>query len=301
MSEDILEKYLKAGEIACRVRKLAEQIVKPGIGLLEIAVKLENEIRALGGNPAFPVNISINEVAAHYTPVPRDSLVVPENSVVKVDIGVHVDGYIADTATTIVFDPRYERLAEATREALEKALKIVKPGTRFSEVGRVIEGIIKSYGYRPILNLSGHSLDAYTVHAGDVIPNYRDIRNFGRFREGRAYAIEPFATNGIGLVDEAPTITIYALRYNPKKLKNLDPEARALFERIYNERKTLPFALRWYGEDSAKLINILRRLSSAGLLIEYPVLVERTRGMVAQFEHTVFIYRSSVYVTTTPC
>ncbi len=296
-----MERYLKAGEIACRVRKFAEQIVKPGISLLDIATKLENEIRALGGDPAFPINISINEVAAHYTPVPRDSLVVPENSVVKVDIGVHVDGCIADTAITIVFDSRYERLAEAAREALERALKIVKPGTRFSDVGRVIEGTIKSYGYRPILNLSGHSLDAYTIHAGDIIPNYRDIRNFGRFREGRAYAIEPFATDGIGLVDEAPTVTIYALRYNPKKLKNLDSEARMLFERIYSERKTLPFALRWYTEDPAKLVNTLRRLSSASLLIEYPVLVERTRGMVAQFEHTVLIYKGSVYITTTSC
>lgn len=301
MTEEVLEKYMKAGEIACRVRRLAHSIVKPGIRILELVEKLENEIVSLGGKPAFPINVSINEIAAHYTPPPHDTSVIPENSVVKIDIGVHVDGYIADTATTIVFDPRYERLAEAAYAALEHAVKILRPGIRFSEIGRVVEATIRSYGYKPILNLCGHSMDAYTIHAGEAIPNHYDLKNIGRLRNNRAYAIEPFATNGLGIVDETSVVTIYALRYNPKKLKSLSSDSQTFFNRVFRERRTLPFTLRWYATKAVNIDRVLQQLSLAGLLIEYPVLVERARGIVAQFEHTVVVYRNSIYVTTSLC
>ncbi|HID80616.1 MAG TPA: type II methionyl aminopeptidase [Ignisphaera sp.] len=301
MSEEVLEKYMKAGEIACRVRKLAHAIVKPGMRVLELVERLESEILSLGGKPAFPINVSINEIAAHFTPPPHDTSVIPENSIVKIDIGVHIDGYIADTATTIVFDPRYERLAEAANAALEHAVKMLRPGVRFSEIGRVIEATIRSYGYKPILNLCGHSIDVYTIHAGEAIPNHYDLKNVGKLRNNRAYAIEPFATDGVGLVDETSVVTIYALRYNPKKLKGLSLESQTFFNRVFRERRTLPFTPRWYITEVTNIDNILRQLSLAGLLTEYPVLVERTRGVVAQFEHTVVVYRNSIYVTTSSC
>jgi len=133
--------------------------VKPGVKLEEVAEKVESYIRELGGQPAFPLNISINEVAAHRTPMIGDDEVIPEESVVKVDIGVHFNGYIADTAVTLVFNDKYNKLAEAAADALEKALLAVGPGVRFSKVGAVIETTIKKHGYKAIKNLSGHSLD----------------------------------------------------------------------------------------------------------------------------------------------
>jgi len=303
LQEEELNKYLKAGEIACRVRKEAERITKPFMKVLELVNKLENLIKNLGAEPAFPINVSINDVAAHYTPTINDELTIPENAVVKIDIGVHIDGYIADTATTVSFDKRYTQLVEAAREALINALKIVKPGIKFHEIGRVIEETIKRHGYRPIYNLSGHSITRYTIHAGDVIPNYRDLKSIGRLKPGKAYAIEPFATNGTGFVKEAPLVTIYALKPNPKRVKTLSSEARKLYEVIYNSRRTLPFALRWYLNtvNVEKIVDMITELALQGLVVEYPVLIEKDRGIVTQFEHTLVVTSSSIYITTDSC
>ncbi|ADM27182.1 methionine aminopeptidase, type II [Ignisphaera aggregans DSM 17230] len=300
-----LESYIRAGRIACIVRKEAERIVREGARLIDIANHLEKKIVELGGYPAFPVNISVNEIAAHYTPLPNDSSVIPSNSVVKIDIGVHVDGYIADTAITISLNDRYIHLVEAVKEALEKALKIVGRGVRFSEVGGVIESIIKSYGYKPIVNLSGHSLDRYVVHAGSYIPNFRDRLNRESFKIGRAYAIEPFATDGIGYVENTDIVTIYALKYNPKRVNKLSSDVQKFYNAVYSDRRTLPFTIRWYidlvGEE-AKALSYLNTLQREGLLIEYPVLVERGRGIVAQYEHTIVIDdRGEVLITTDNC
>ncbi len=304
MDSTEVENYLKAGRIACIVRREVEKIVREDVKLIDIASYLENRVLELGGAPAFPVNISINDVAAHYTPLPNDSSVIPSDSVVKIDIGVHVNGYIADTATTIALNEKYISLVEAVREALEKALKIIGRGVKFSDVGGVIESIVKGYGYKPIINLSGHSLDRYTIHAGDNIPNFRDRLNRGSFKSGKAYAIEPFATNGIGLVDNIQLVTIYALKYNPKKINRSPSDIQRLYNAIYSDRKTLPFAVRWYIKlvDMDKFLSYLNILLREGLLIEYPVLVERGRGIVAQYEHTVVIDDDGeVFITTDYC
>lgn len=295
LEEEALAKLIKAGEIAKRVREEAERLVKPGARLLELAEYIENRIRELGGDPAFPVNIGINEIAAHYTPVPNDELTIPDGSVVKIDIGVHVDGYIADTATTVALNPAMEPLVEASRRALERALSVVRPGARLSEVGRVVEETISSMGFKPIRNLSGHSIDRYTIHAGVSIPNYNELLSRKKFEEG-VYAIEPFATNGIGLVEEGGEATIYALRIGRKPRA---PEALSLYNAIIGERKGLPFAERWYVRRfGSSLRTALYYLSKSGALISYPVLVERGRGLVSQFEHTVILTGKDVIITT---
>ena len=302
MDEHEFESYMKAGEIACRALRYGTSLVREGARVLDIARSIEDLIKSLGGEPAFPVNISINEVAAHYTPTPGDELRVPPNAIVKIDVGVHVDGYIADTAATVSLDPSRSSLLDACREALERGLQIVSPGVKFSEFGRVVESVIRSHGYKPIYNLSGHSLDRFTIHAGDVIPNYRDIKCFARFKDGRAYALEPFATPGSGLVEDGPYITIYAIKYNPKKVRGLSDEARKFLEEVYTSRRSLPFASRWYVDRyGSKLGEIISELRKSKLLIEYPVLIERSRSVVAQFEHTIVIYRGRVYVTTAQC
>ncbi|MEM1713330.1 MAG: M24 family metallopeptidase [Desulfurococcaceae archaeon] len=165
LTDDAISKLIKAGEIAKRTLRYVEQSVKPGVGILSLANDIEKYILELGGELAFPVNIGINSVAAHYTPVYNDSGIIPDGSIVKIDIGVHVDGYIADAALTISFNPVYEGLLEATRRSLEKAIEFIKPGVKASEIGRIIENTIKSHGYKPIKNLSGHGIERYVIHS----------------------------------------------------------------------------------------------------------------------------------------
>lgn len=298
LGEEAIKKLIKAGKIAKTVREEAIRITKPGTRLLDIAEYIENRIRELGGEPAFPVNIGINETAAHYTPTIGDQLAIPENSIVKIDIGVHVDGYIADTATTVVLNPVYEGLAEAARKALEKAVEIIRPGISVREIGKVIEETIKSMGYRPIKNLSGHSIDRFIIHSGLSIPNYNDVFNRSKITDG-IYAIEPFASTGIGLVIESKSITIYALtRITGKKL---EPDEKILVEKIWNARRMLPFCERWYQRlynNPDVLRKILSNLLKKRVMRGYPVLIEKSRGYVSQFEHTIIVKGKDVIITT---
>ncbi len=300
----MVRKYLRAGWIASTVLEETVKRVEPGARVLDVCEYAERRIRELGGEPAFPCNLSVNEEAAHYTPLIGDEKRIPEDSVVKVDLGVHVDGYIADTAATVDLSGRYESLLEAAREALEKALERVAPGTPIVEVSRVIASVIRSKGFRPIRNLTGHSLGRYLVHAGDVIPNVPDEPVPGSFQPGRAYAIEPFATNGEGVVREKEPITIYSLNPERPSLRaaRLRQEERRLLAEITQRFRTLPFTERWLdpqrygGVDKLRLH--LRKLWRTRMLIGYPVLVEAAGGMVSQFEHTVLVLKDGVIITT---
>lgn len=300
MGGEELEKYIRAGEIAFEAKKLAERIVGPGTPILKIAEEIEELIRSRGAAPAFPTNISINHVAAHRTPYVGDTEVVPEGAVVKVDIGVHVDGYIADTAITIVLDDRFKPLAEAVRSALLKALKKVRAGARFRDIGFVIEREIKAAGFKPIKNLSGHSLGRYQIHGGEYIPNYRDALAIGRFRSGGAYAIEPFGTDGRGyVVEDRSSIQIFALRSVKGNVSGFEAE---VLDVIRSRFSTLPFCERWLvdlgGIDAVR--KALSGLVAKKILTQYPVLIEAGKGMVAQFEETVYVTSSGVYITTNP-
>ncbi len=295
-SEDV-EKYLKAGDIAKRVREYAVKNTRPGAKLLDLAESIEQYIRELGGEPAFPVNISINEVAAHYTPVADDESVIPDNSIVKIDIGVHIEGYIADTAATVCFNPAYESLVEASENALENVLKAIKPGMKVSEIGRIVEETITSYNYRPIKNLSGHSIDRYLIHSGLSIPNYRDSWARWSLVDG-VYAIEPFATNGVGFVREESVVTIFSLRTYRARLSIVE---KKVVDGIWRSRRTLPFCERWllsYTSSLEGVRNTIQSLIRKGILHLYPVLVERSGGFVSQFEHTIIVYNGEIIVTT---
>ncbi len=300
MDEEVLRKYIEAGRIARIVREEAAKRIEPGVSVYEFCEWVENRIAELGGRPAFPCNLSINEVAAHYTPLIGDELRVPDESVVKIDLGVHVDGYIADTAVTVSFSDKWDTLLEAVRDALEKALGIVSPDTKFSEVGRVIESTIKAYGFKPISNLGGHSLARYTIHAGESIPNVYEPFLRGKFGKGKAYAIEPFGTNGAGSVREGDIIAIYAL-IRPNLRRRLNELQKRVLNAIKERFKTLPFAERWLKDIAQvdELRRALRRLASMGFLVQYPVLIEKSRGMVAQFEHTLVITNEGDVIVTT--
>ncbi|MET1101211.1 MAG: type II methionyl aminopeptidase [Pyrodictiaceae archaeon] len=299
MDEEVLRKYLEAGRIAAEARDRAVRLIEAGRSLKDICEYAEETIVSLGAKPAFPCNISVNEIAAHYSPLIDDKQLVPEGAVVKLDIGAHVDGYIADTAVTVALDDKYEKLLVAVKEALEKALEAVAPGVKFSTIGRIIEETIKSYGFKPISNLSGHSLGRYTIHAGESIPNVYDPFYSGKFQPGKAYAIEPFGTMGAGKVVEADLVTIYAL-HRMGSAKRLSKTQRNLLRIIYERFRTLPFNERWLKDlaDPVELRQALKRLSRQGYLISYPVLVESRRGIVAQFEHTIIVLEDQVLITT---
>ena len=192
-----IENYVKAGKIAAEVREMVR--VKDWVGktVYEICEEVENEIRKRGAKCAFPVNASINEVAAHYTAEPNDPITIKDTDLVKIDLGAQIDGYIADTAVTVCYDVQFDGLVQASEEALGSAMSMIKSGVKASDIGRTIETSIKQLGFKPIANLSGHSLEQYTIHAGKSIPNIWSIGGFS-LSENTAYACEPFVTTEQG-------------------------------------------------------------------------------------------------------
>ena len=293
------ECYLQAGKIAAQVREGARRKYYVGSTLFEICESVEAQIRSMNGQPAFPVNTSLNEIAAHYTAEPNDTTVVKEGDVLKIDIGVHVDGYIADTAVTVCYDAKYESLVKAAETALGEAVRMARVNTKASDIGRVIEGTIVKFGFRPIQNLSGHSLKQYTIHAGKSIPNIWTIGSSFTLLANEAYAIEPFVTtkDGQGVVHEGKTRNIFGIT-SRKPVK--DKEADNLLELMWTRFRTLPFALRWltdkYEEkDLRRLVDVLAKKRNVHA---YPILVEGRGKIVAQAEHTLIPTDSVVNVIT---
>lgn len=295
-----LDKLRIAGRIAGRVRDYAESIVKPGVRASEVCESLERIIVELGGMPAFPCNLSVNEVAAHYTPGLEDDTVIPEGAIVKVDVGVHVDGYIADTAITLDLSGEHGKLLEASSRALEAAITAIKPYISLYELGRVVEQEIRSMGFKPIRNLSGHNILRYRVHGGLSIPNYAD-RSLHRVRitPGTVIALEPFATNGKGMVVDKQIVNIYSYTGRKPKIALTEEESK-LLEVIVARYRTLPFTPRWLKDIASveKLQQLTKSLHVKGVLHGYPVLVEAGGGLVSQFEHTIYISDSDVIVVT---
>ena len=193
----VYDNYIKAGKIAGEVRENVRKTDWVGKTVYEICEYVEDEIRKRGAKCAFPVNTSINEVAAHYTAEPNDEIVITEDDLVKIDLGAQIDGYIADTAVTVCYNPQYDTLVQGAESALNNAMSMMKVGVKSSDVGRTIEKTIKDLGLIPIGNLSGHSLEQYTIHAGKSVPNIWSIGSF-TFQEEQAFACEPFVTTGEG-------------------------------------------------------------------------------------------------------
>ena len=287
----ILEKYKAAGKILIEVRDAALELVKPGNRLLDVAEFVESSIRDRGGEPAFPCNISRNEEAAHATPSIDDETVFGEEDLVKLDIGVHIDGYIADSAVTVDLSGKYEELIRASEAALDEAIKIIHDGVSTVEIGEVIEKAIKERGYKPIVNLSGHGLVRYNSHAPPTIPNVK-YEHGVILRTNDVIAIEPFATDGGGKVVESGNVEIYSL-IKPKPVRMR--EAKKLLDEI-KKYHGLPFARRWLPRERLNLA--LRALKNTGVLRDYPILREEDRGLVAQAEHTVIVKEDGCEVTT---
>jgi len=295
MDDAVQSSYVKAGQIASRVRSQAVDMIEEGALLLDVAEFAESEIVKLGGKPAFPVNLAIDNVAAHYTPHSEDPLRFKKGQLVKLDLGAHVDGYIADTAITVeVGTNKWKKLIDASSDALDAVLDALRPGIMVRDLGTMIEGIIRSNGFEPISNLSGHSLEQYNLHAGLSVPNVSDT-TADDLKPGTAVAIEPFATDGVGRVAGRKSGNIYKLL----RLRDLpDEELTELVYEIHHEFKYLPFPERWVANRVDKSDKVLKKLLRRGIVATYPILSEVKGGIVSQKEHTVIMTIDGPIVTT---
>jgi len=298
MKEESLSYYKKAGEIAKEVLEEGLKKIKPGVKLLEVAEFVEARIIEKGGKPAFPCNISVNEIAAHYSPTAWDEGTFEKGDLVKLDIGVHVNGYIADVAKSIDLGNKREnkKLIEASEEALKNAIDMIKPGVKTSEIGETIEETIKGFGFVPVSNLTGHQLQRWRLHGGMFIPNVK-IRGGEEIKEGDVIAIEPFATNGFGrVVDQSEAIIFRYLQDRPLRMK----EARVILQYAKENFNTLPFAERWVANlvPRFKLSQALRQLIYSKAIHAYHILREKNKGIVSQAEHTVIVTKEGCEVTT---
>ena len=292
------EMFTKSGRILADVREFVKNLPVGGASVLKVCEEVEGKIRSLGADSAFPCNIGINDVAAHYTSPWDDTSRIPEDCIVKVDFGVALDGFVTDTAITIALNPAYDSMKVPAEAALQEALAAVAPGRKLSEIGSVVERCIERYGFKPIRNLTGHKIDRYMIHAGKSVPNVSGMES-GRFEVGEVYAIEPFVTlkSAEGAVRDGDSAYIY--RFVKVKGAKSD-EAVKLAEFVRDMYKTLPFAARWAHNswNGANFQEAFGELVKRRCIVGYPVLVEASGQVVAQAEHTIIVTENGCRVLT---
>lgn len=297
MNEDVLENYRKAGKIARDTKKYGVSLIKDNVSLLEVVNKVDAFIIKKGAKPAFPINIAINNIAAHFTPRHDDKSVFNNGDLVKLDVGAHVNGYIGDTAVTVEVGTNNNNkyMIEAAEEALELAIELLRPKADLGLIGGAIEQTIKAYGLKPISNLTGHGLNQYSLHSGLSVPNIRDEK-CGKVKVDDVFAIEPFATNGVGKVGNDKNGNIYRVN----RVKNVKkPKAKILLEAIIDEFKGLPFSERWcFKYMPENLESTLHYLTKSGFIKPYSILKELGNGIVSQAEHTVIVTKNGCEVIT---
>jgi methionyl aminopeptidase len=288
--DDVFDSYVEAGRVAARVLETGADIIRTGVAILEVVESVEQMVIDAGAGLAFPLNLSLNEDAAHDTASIGDERFFNEGDVAKLDLGVHLDGYIADTAVTVDLGD-HALLVEASRCALEAAIALVRPGVTIGELGGAIQQEIESRGFRPVANLTGHGLARYAIHTPPSIPNL-SFEGGAALEEGMVFAIEPFASTGSGKVSEKPRVEIFQqISIKPVRL----PSARKILEAV-RERRGMPFARRWIPAKRQDFA--LSTLIQQGLVRAYPVLADVPGSVVSQHEHTLIVTADGCIVTT---
>ena len=300
----MIDMYKKPGKIASKVRKDAINYVKEDMKVLDLVEFVENQIVELGGGIAFPCNVSINEITAHYTSPAGDENIIKSGDVVKIDLGAHIDGYVADTAVSVLVGEdlpeelreKHENMILASQEGLENGISAIRAGVEIGKVGEIIEKAINNRGFNSVSNLTGHSMDQWILHAGLSMPNVKE-NNPHKLEEGDVLAIEPFATDGIGRVTDMNETYIFKfLRDRPMRLLH----ARRALKIIKEEYKSLNFSGRWLTSHFSEhhLNAAMRMLVSARAVYPYHVLREKTNAVVAQSEHTVIVESDGCTIIT---
>jgi methionyl aminopeptidase len=292
-----LDKLRQSGRISARALAHGRAMIVPGARIEDVQRAVEAKIRELGGEPAFPAQVSRNHIAAHYCSPPGDATVVAAGDIVKLDCGTHVDGYVTDNATTVdLRDGDNSLLCTASRMALENAIAVMGPGASLTEVGRQVEKTITAMGFQPVRNLCGHGVARFTIHCAPSVPNYPDPRA-GKLKPNMTIACEPFASDGVGMIDVDGDAEVFMLKRDVRPKDGLP----AAVEKALQQSQGLPFARRdlerWLGVAKAGE-DALRLLRRKDLVDEYPPLCEKPGVRIAQFEHTIFIGESGAEVLT---
>ena len=277
----------KSGLIAGTALEFGRKMIKPGVRVLDVTLAVEKKIFDMGGELAFPAQINFNEIAAHDCAHHNDDRVFKEEDVIKLDCGTTVNGAVGDNAVTVCLNPKYDELAKASKEALQNAIKTAIPGNTTAQIGKVIQETIESYGYKPVRNLCGHGIGIYKYHMAPSIPNI-DTGKGVELKEGQTIAIEPFATDGEGLIKEYGDSQVFCM-HSKKPVRSLI--ARNVSSELM-KFKNMPFAIRQVvssklTENSVKYG--LKELQMNGSVTAYPPLREVKGGMVTQFEKSLVV------------
>lgn len=295
----------KAAAVHRQVRDYARKYIKPGLTTIEVAETIENSVRALaeGGSElkagmGFPTGLSINHCAAHYTPNKGDKTVLNYEDVMKVDFGVHVNGRIIDSAFTMTFDPKYDNLLAAVKDATNTGVKESGIDVRLCDVGAAIQEVMESYEVdldgktfqvKPIRNLNGHNILPYQIHGGKSVPIVKG-GDQTKMEELETFAIETFGSTGRGYVHEDGEVSHYARRADSGHVTLRLNSAKGLLNSIDKHFGTLPFCRRYLdrvGEE--KYLFALNNLVKSGLVQDYPPLVDIPGSYTAQYEHTILL------------
>jgi methionyl aminopeptidase len=297
MEKQDTEKVRAVGKVLGEAILLAKGHVKPGVKLIEVADLAEKYIRSKGFGLAFPMNISINAQAAHYTPSLDDDKVFSNTDVVKIDFGAEKDGVLSDAAMTIDLTGKYQELVQASKDALNNATAMIKAGVTVGAVGGVIAKAIEAKGFSPIKNLGGHGVAEHELHTEPFIPNF-DNGDETELEEGMVVAIEPFATTGKGFVTDSDLHEIYSYT-SSASVRSAD--ARLLLKEMESKYSKEPFAARWLSSiinSKFKLYAALGELVRAGAIEPHPVLVEVSNGIVSQAEAQLIVGKEGCEVVT---
>ncbi|ESZ97576.1 putative methionine aminopeptidase, type II [Sclerotinia borealis F-4128] len=310
MNNDFLQEYRQGAEIHRQVRQYAKANIKPGQTLTEIAEGIENSVRALSGHPgledgdniaggvAFPTGVNLDHIAAHYSPNAGNKTVLAYENVMKVDFGVHINGRIVDSAFTIAFDPMYDNLLEAVKQATNTGIKEAGIDARLGEIGEHIQETMESYEVeikgqtyqvKPIKNLNGHDILQWKIHGGKSVPIVKS-NDQTKMEEGEVFAIETFGSTGNGYVRDDLECSHYAKVADAPNVPLRIASAGKLLNVINKNFGTLPFCRRYLdrlGQD--KYLLGLNALVSSGIVQDYPPLVDKKGSYTAQFEHTILL------------
>ena len=294
MEQEEIENCIQAGKIAAQTLEYGKGLIKKDALMIGVIDKIEQKILDLGGKLAFPAQISCNHIAAHYCPEEDDKTIFSDQ-VVCLDVGVHVDGFIGDTALTVDLSGKYENLVKASKEALENAIKAVKPGAKISEIGRAIQDAIQRYGFSPVRNLSGHGLGQYQIHTNPNIPNFDNGDNT-KIEKGMVFAIEPFASTGAGVVQDSGIATVF-------ELESIKPVRNIITRQVLKEIESyhgLPFTTRWLTRKfGVKARYALKEMGQLDMLHQHPPLADKNKGIISQAEHTILVDNDGKVVVLT--
>jgi methionyl aminopeptidase len=294
---DNTNKMKDIGNASADAMIYAAKMVRPGAKLLDVAEASEKFLRDKGFGLAFPINLSINAQAAHYTPTVGDEKVFSDNDIVKIDFGAEKNGLLSDGAITIDLSGKNQRMVDVAELALDNAISAVRHGVSVCDIGKAVADTVKDTGFVPIKNLGGHAIKEHELHAEFFIPNY-DNGDFTIIEEGMVIAIEPFITTGKGMVTDSDINEIWSY---VSSVPVRSAEAKLLMQHMENNNSKEPFAVRWFSNlvnSKFRLYAAISELARAGVIEPHPTLVEISGKDVAQAEAQLMVTKDGCNVIT---